>query len=142
MKIIFDSKDKTILTVDMGEEFFTVINKFAKDRNTSFTFSVIGGCESVELAYYDLGSKKYITKEFKEEIIEIITMTGNAAWYEGKPLIHAHGVFSGKNYRCFGGHVMKIPISLTAEVVISWLNKKIEKEYDTETGLKFLCKNT
>ncbi len=139
MKIIYDSKEKSVITVEKGEEFFTTMNAFAKERDTSFTFSVIGGCDFVDIAYYDLDAKKYITKEFIDRNTEIITMTGNVAWYEGEPLIHTHGVFGNREYQCFGGHVMKLMISATAEVAISWLDKKLQKEFNEETGLKFYC---
>ena len=138
MKIIFDSKDKTVLTTDKGEEFFTVMNAFAKERDMSFTFSVIGGCNLVELAYYDLDVKKYLTKEFSDKNIEIVTMTGNVAWYEGDPLIHTHGIFSDRNYACYGGHVMKLVISATGEVVINWLTEKLTRIFDEDTCLKLL----
>ncbi len=128
------------MTLDKGEEFFAVMNEFSEVRNSSFTFSAIGGCNLVELAYYDLDLKEYITKEFVERNIEIITMTGNVAWYEGKPLIHTHGIFGRRNYECFGGHITKLNISATAEIVIDWLDEKIKKEYDPESGLKFFCK--
>ena len=80
----------------------------------------------------------YFTKEFNEEDMEIVSVSGNAAWFEGMPIVHAHGVFSKKNYECFGGHVMRLAISLTGEAVINWLPEKIIKKYDDETGLKLL----
>lgn len=138
MKIIFDSKEKTVLAVEKGEEFFEVMNKFAKERNKSFTFSAIGGCDMVELAYYSLEEKKYLTKEFSDTNIEIVTMTGNVAWYEGEPLIHTHGVFGGREYNTYGGHIMKLHISATAEVMINWLSEKMERKMDKETCLKLL----
>ena len=136
MQIVFDSQNKSIVRIDRGEDCLEVLKSLAKEKNLSFNFSMIGGCSLVELGYYDLKTKKYSTKEFNEEGMEILSVSGNAAWDEGAPIVHAHGVFSKKNYETFGGHVVKLIISLTGEVIIEWLPKKIMKKLDGETGLK------
>ena len=138
MQIIFDSQNKSIVKIDKGEDCLDVLKSFAEKKDLSFSFSIIGGCSLVELSYYDLKSKKYFSKKFEEKDIEIVSLTGNVAWCEGEPVVHAHGVFSNKNYECFGGHISSLVISLTGEAVIDWLPKKIIKKLDDETGLKLL----
>ncbi len=140
MQIIFDSKEKSVLRIDKGEECLGVLKSLAKERDTSFTFSMIGACSFVELGFYEPEKKKYFSKEFSASSIEILSMNGNVAWFENEPLIHAHGVFSNEEYETFGGHVAKIIISLTGETVIDWLPEKILKKYDEKTGLKLLSK--
>lgn len=124
--------------MEKGEDCLAVLKSLAEKRNLSFNFSLIGACSSVELGFYDLKAKKYLTKEFKAEGIEILSANGSVAWDENGPLVHAHGIFSGENYETFGGHVAKLIISLTGETIIDWLPKKFMKKYDEETGLKFL----
>jgi len=138
MQIIFDSKEKAILRLEKGEECLSVLKKLAEERDLSFSFSMIGGCSQVELGYYGLIDKKYSTKEFSADNIEILSIQGNVAWLEGKPIVHAHGVFSNENYETFGGHVTKLIISATGEVIIDWLPEKLIKKYDENTGLKLL----
>lgn len=141
MKIIFDSKEKSIIAVEKGEEFISSIAKFAKDRGVSFAFSMIGGASEVDLAFYDMNIKEYISKKFLpgySKNIEIVTVTGNVAWYEGGPMVHAHGIFSNEEYQTFAGHVMKIMISITGETIINWLPQKLERQYEEETCLKLL----
>ena len=138
MQIIFDSQNKSIVRIDRGEDCLDVLKSLAQEKDLSFYFSMIGGCSLVELGYYDLKTKKYFTQEFKEEGMEILSVSGNAAWFEGAPIVHSHGVFSKKNYETFGGHIVKLIISLTGEVTIDWLPKKIAKKPDDETGLKLL----
>ena len=65
-------------------------------------------------------------------------MSGNVAWSENKPIVHAHGIFSDEFYQTFGGHIAKLIISVTGEAIIDWLPVKITKKYDEETGLKLL----
>ncbi len=141
MKVIFDSKDKSVVVVGKGEEFISAITKFAKERDVSFTFSMIGGASSVDIAFFDMNEKKYVTKTFSpgfSKNIEIVTVTGNVAWYEGEPMVHAHGIFSNEEYQSFNGHIMKITISITAETMINWLPTKIERQFEEETCLKLL----
>lgn len=140
MKIILDSKNKSIIRIDKGEECLSVLKSFAQEKNLSFNFSMIGAGSLAELGYYDLAERKYLSKIFIPKHIEIISVIGNITWYENEPVVHAHGVFSNENYESFGGHIVKLIISLTGETIIDWLPEKIIKKYDDETGLKLLCK--
>lgn len=138
MQIIFDSKEKSVLKIEKGENCLEVLKSLAKEKDASFHFSIIGACSHVELSYYDLKTKKYFAKEFRADTIEILSVIGNVAWCEGEPVMHAHGVFSNENYECFGGHIAKLIISATGETIINWLPEKINKKYDEKTGLKLL----
>ncbi len=138
MQIIFNSKNRSVLRIDKGEECLNVLKSLAKDKDASLTFSIIGACSLVELGYYKLNTKEYSTKTFSGEDMEILSVTGNVAWFENEPLLHAHGVFSDEKYETFGGHIVKIIISATGEVVINWLPEKIYKKYNEKTGLKLL----
>ena len=140
MQIIFDSKEKSIARIDKGEECLSVLKSLAKERNKSFTFTIIGACSMVELGFYHPKTKEYSSKEFNADSIEILSVNGTVAWFESEPLIHAHGVFSDDKYETFGGHVARMIISLTGETAIEWLSEKILKKYDEETGLKLLSK--
>jgi hypothetical protein len=138
MQIILDSQNKSVIRINKGEDCLNVLKSLAQERDSSFNFSIIGACSSVELSYYDLKNKKYFSKEFNTENIEILSVNGNVAWYEESPVVHAHGVFSNENYETFGGHVVRLFISLTGETVIDWLPEKIIKKDDEETGLRLL----
>ena len=139
MKTIFDSEKKSVISFEKGEEGIAMLGELAEKRGTSFHFSMIGGCSSVDLAFYDMKKKEYEIKNHAAENIEIVTITGNVAWYDGKPLVHAHGVFSNEQYECFGGHIMKLVFSAIGETVIDWLPVKMERELQAESGLKVLC---
>lgn len=128
MQIIFDSQEKTVAKIEVGEEFIATLTAFAKERDKSATFSMIGGANLVDVAYYDMDKENYLTKTFTDSNIEVLPVTGNIAWFEGSPVVHAHGVFSGRDYVCFGGHIMKLMISITGELVIDWLPTKMERE--------------
>ena len=140
MQIILESQNKSVIKIEKGEDCLEILKSLAKERDKSFLFSIIGACSLVELSYYDLKNRKYFSKEFTEENMEILNVNGNVAWSEDEPIVHAHGVFSNENYETFGGHVVKLVISLTGETIIDWLPEKIIKKYDEKTSLKLLSK--
>lgn len=139
MQIIFDSQNKSVVRIDKGEKCLEVLKSLAKKKNFSFSFSLIGACREVELSYFDVATKTYFKKVFNTGNIEMVSVNGNVAWSENEPIVHMHGVFSNENYECFGGHVVRLIISITGEAVIDWLPKKIMKKLDPETGLRLLC---
>ena len=124
---------------EKGDEPISLLEALAGMRGLSFHFSMIGGCSAVELAYYDIETKKYSSKTHSARNIEIITITGNVAWFEGKPWVHAHGVFGDDNHNCFGGHINRLTISASGETSVDWLPEKLEKKMDSASGLKLFC---
>ncbi len=139
MKIAFDTKEKTIVQFEKGDEPIALLTALAEERGFSFTFSMIGGCSEVELAYYDIDTKAYASKTHSARNIEVLTITGNVAWIEDKAWVHAHGVFGDDDHNCFGGHVNRLIISATGETVVEWLPEKLEKKADPVSGLKLFC---
>lgn len=139
MRIAFDSEKKTIVQFERGDEPVSLLAKLAGERGVSCHFSMIGGCTEVELAYYDIETKDYSSKIHSANNIEVINVTGTVGWYEGAPMTHAHGVFSGPDHAAYGGHVNHFFISATAETIVEWLPEKLMKETDERSGLKLFC---
>ncbi len=139
MKIVFDSEAKSIVQFEKGDEPIALLTALAEERDCSFTFSMIGGCSEVELAYYDIDTKAYASKTHSARNIEVIVITGNVAWFEGHPWTHAHGVFGDDDHHTFGGHINSLIISATGETAIEWLPVKLEKKTDPASGLKLFC---
>ncbi len=101
------------------------------------SFFGIGALDGVELAHYNVFKKKYSTRKFKQEL-ELVSLIGNIAWFEGKPLIHAHATLSDPNMKPIAGHFVEGRVSGTCEISLNILNIKIEKTLDPETGLKVI----
>ena len=111
---------------------------YAKEQNlTSAWLSGLGGSGSVTLGFYDIETKEYEWKEFKEPQ-EILNLTGNLSWVDGEPFWHVHGTFSGCNLTAVGGHVKELIAGLTCEILITPLETPLTRVFDEETGLKLL----
>jgi len=139
MQIVYSDKSRLILRLDKGDDFFEIITDFfsEKDLESAF-FNGLGACESVTLSYYNLRDKKYQDRVFSDDL-EILSLTGNITSLNNKPIAHVHGVFGDDKYRTYGGHVKKLIVSGTCELQINILNKKIDRLYDTKTGLNLMC---
>ena len=69
MQIILDSQNKSVVRIEKGEEFLSVLKSVAQKKDLSCNFSMIGACREVELSYFDVATKKYFKKVFTLENI-------------------------------------------------------------------------
>jgi uncharacterized protein len=114
------------------------IKEFCKEYDIEAGFfSVIGAVGEVELAWYDLAAKQYVTTLLKEDL-ELVSLTGNVSKLENTLLVHNHGVFSNRAMETRGGHVNKAVISGACEIVLTRLEGAISRAYDKETGLNLM----
>jgi predicted DNA-binding protein with PD1-like motif len=70
--------------------------------------------------------------------MELVGMTGNISLVDGQPFIHAHGVFSDKEFATVGGHVKDLVVGPTIEIFLAPIDEKIERKMNDEVGLKLL----
>lgn len=66
---------------------------------------VVGSVSNATLGYYDQTKKKYDKKAFDEEM-ELVSLSGNISIQDNRPTVHAHAVFSKKDYTTLGGHLL------------------------------------
>ena len=114
------------------------IKEFCKEyRIKAAFFHAIGAVGEVELAWYDLGAKQYVTALLQEDL-ELISLTGNVSMLGSDFVVHSHGVFSNKAMKTKGGHVNKAVISGACEIVLTRVEGSIGRAYDDETGLNLM----
>ena len=140
MQILNESNDRIILRVDPGEELREIVQNVCKEKGISAGWvSALGSSQKLQLAYYNLDTKGYETKDFNEHL-EIVTITGNIALKDSEPFLHIHGTFSDSDMKVIGGHVNSCVISATGEVVIHIGEGAMVRLHDEETGLFLLQK--
>ena len=138
MKLILKDNNTYVLSFKRGEELMEGIKEFCRENHIeAASFSAIGAANEVELAWYNLVAKKYITILFKEDM-ELVSLTGNVSKMGNDVIIHNHGVFSFQDMSTKSGHVMKIVISGACEVTLHKNEGSIERVYDDETGLNLM----
>lgn len=120
-----------------GDDFTGKFREFLKrNRVNGGFFYGLGGFLKVELAFYDLRTKKYNKKKFIGPF-EVLSIKGNIAQGEDDIVVHAHVVLGDKNFKTFGGHLINATIGGTLELNIVDAGM-LERKFDDETGLNLL----
>lgn len=138
MRLLYKDSNILFIRFDKSEEVLTKLLELIKKQSIkSASLNAIGAVTDVAISFYDISTKKYLTKEFKDEY-ELVSLTGNISTFESSQIIHAHGSIADKNYKTYSGHITKIVVTGTCELTLFKMNKKLFREYDYQTGLKLL----
>lgn len=123
------------IRLETEEEVMGGLKKLiTEERISSAAFTAIGAASEIELGFYDLGKKEYQWKTFSGTY-EIIGVMGNVSWMNWEPITHMHGVFSGKDYVAFGGHIRKMIVGASCEIMLVPHDIQLERGFDETTGL-------
>ncbi|NQU77474.1 DNA-binding protein [Candidatus Falkowbacteria bacterium] len=123
-----------LLRLERGEEVMETMMGFCTDKDIKGGyFQAIGAMSEVELALYELESKKYYDKKIQGPL-EIVSLF---AVISAKK-IHAHIVVSDKEMKAIGGHLKKGIVAATCEVVLHVFDCEIGRYADEEIGLELL----
>lgn len=138
MELVLTDDEKMVLRFDPGEEVFSGLIKFAKETGIDAAFvSGIGSARELELSFYDAEKKEYQKTVFSEPM-EILNITGNIGLWDTEITAHLHGSFGLSNYQVIGGHIHRLVVSTTAEIMIDTMGGEISRMYDEDTGLNLL----
>jgi len=138
MKIIAKENNHYLLRFDAGEEFIAALKTFCeKERIRGATFSALGAANSVTLFWYSHSEKSYEERVLREDL-EIVNITGNVAMKDAAVIMHAHGVFSGRDFSAMSGHVKSAVISVTCEVSLDVFGNSVSRAHNAAFNLNLL----
>ena len=142
MIIAHFEKDTYILNIERGEEFFSSLRSFLEKENIKAGyFTGLGAAGALEIAYYNLATKKFERHTIKEDV-EILSLMRNIAMLKDEPIIHTHGTFGRKDLSMFGGHLFALHVSGACEIHLTKLSGEMTRAYDEPTGLNLLCSDS
>jgi predicted DNA-binding protein with PD1-like motif len=128
-----------LVRLDRGEEVVESLSRFAREQGLpGGAMTGIGAVKNTTIGFFDLEQKEYNKREFPQEM-ELVGLTGNMAWADGEPVIHAHVMLSGPDYAAYGGHLFSAEIAVTGEIFVSPTEIQIQRSLDPETGLKLIA---
>jgi uncharacterized protein len=132
-----DKAPKTfILVFKMGDELANGLSQFAEEQKLSAaSFKAVGALRSVRLGWFSWETKKYEPSVTLDEQVELLSLIGDIALYQGKPVVHAHAVIGRKDGTAHGGHLLEAHIRPTCEVVLTESPAHLQKYFDPESGL-------
>lgn len=142
MIIAHQENNTYILNLARGEEFFATLEAFLEKENIrAGHFTGLGAAGELDIAYYNLETKKFERHSVKEDV-EILSLVGNIAMLQSKRIIHTHGTFGKRDLSMFGGHLFALHVSGACEIHFTKLSGKMTRAYDEATGLNLLCQYT
>lgn len=122
----------------VGDEAYSGLLDFAaKYHVTSGHFTAIGALSSVVLAWFDPQKKMYRENPIHEQV-EVATMTGDFALYQGKPALHTHIVVARQDGTAYGGHVIEATVSPTLEVFVTVDPVPLQRKHDPSSDLALI----
>ena len=127
--------NKIVLRIDRGEEIVEKLKEVALKENIKLaSVSAIGACDFFVAGVYDVSLKKYFENEFKGAY-EIVSILGSINTMNGKYYSHLHINCADKNGNCFGGHLNKVIVSATCEMMVDIIDGRVDRFNDEITGL-------
>lgn len=138
MDVALRYNSAVVLRFDRGEDVLVELTRFcSREGIQAAAFTALGAAQEVELAWYNVDEKRYHTKKLAEKL-EIGSLVGNVSLHEGELFIHTHGVFTNAAMQAFGGHVNRLVVAATCELVLQKLAGEIVRTYDAGVGLPLL----
>jgi uncharacterized protein len=135
-----EQSPKTFVVVfQTGDELATGLAKFAAEQHLSAaSFKAVGALSSVRLGWFSWESKKYESAVTLDEQIELLSLIGDVALKDDKPVVHAHAVIGKRDGTAHGGHLLEAHIRPTCEVVLTESPAHLQKFVDPESGLALI----
>ena len=133
-----NTKEPFILVLKKGEKLQQSIVKCANQANLNgASLSALGAVDNTTLTNFDHKKKTYDKKVYPN-FMELIALSGNINFVNGKRDAHIHVALSDQDYQMVGGHLGEATVAATAEVTIIPMQYPLNKTMDEKTGLNLI----
>ncbi len=131
-----DGTNAYVVILETGEEVASSLKRFAEENQlAASSFKAIGALSSAKVAWFNWNTKKYETAaEFKEQI-EVLSLIGDVALADGRPVVHAHLIIGRRDGTAHGGHLLEAYVRPTLEAVLTESPQALRKVVDRESGI-------
>lgn len=89
------------------------------------------------LGFFDLEKRDYEKIPVNEQV-EVMSLIGNIALYDGEPRIHAHIVVGKRDGTAHGGHLLSAHVRPTLEMFLTEQPQMIRRKLDEATSLPLI----
>lgn len=137
---VIDTEPRTyILIFRTGDEVASGLKKFAEDNKLAgSSFKAIGALSYAKVGWFNWDTKKYETAAEFDEQVEVLSLIGDVALQDGKPVVHAHLIIGRKDGTAHGGHLLEARVRPTLEVVLTESAQALRKSVDPESGIALI----
>jgi predicted DNA-binding protein with PD1-like motif len=139
-KLVKDTPQEKVYTVIFykGDEVLSGLTDFAiQHKIEDAHFTAIGAVSGGTLAWLDPTNKIYHRISVAEQV-EVLSLIGDVATFNGKPVVHMHVVLGKPNGNTIGGHVFELNVNPTLEVFVTVNATPLRKKPDDASGMKLI----
>jgi len=140
VKLVKDTPEEKVYAVifHKGDEALSGLTDFAiADKAEDAHFTGIGAVSSATLAWLDVPHKIYHRIAVPEQV-EVLSLIGDVATFNGKPVVHMHAVLGHPDGTTTGGHVFELNANPTLEVFVTVNSVPLKKRPDDASGMKLI----
>ncbi len=140
IKLVKDTPEEKVYVVifHKGDEALSGLTDFAMQHAVQDAhFSAIGAVSGATLAWLD-ASKKIYHRIAVSEQVEVLSLIGDVATFNGKPVVHMHAVLGRSSGSTVGGHVFELNANPTLEVFVTVNRTPLKKRPDDASGMKLI----
>jgi uncharacterized protein len=128
-----------ILVFETGDELAKGLLDFANQASLSAaSFKAVGALSSVRLGWFSWENKQYEPSVTLDEQLELLSLIGDVALKDGKPVVHAHAVIGRRDGTAQGGHLLEAHVRPTCEVILTESPVHLQKQIDPQSGLALI----
>jgi len=140
VKLVKDTPEEKVYAVVFyrGDEALSGLTDFALKYGVGDAhFTGIGAVRSATVAWLDAPNKVYHRISVPEQV-EVLSLIGDVATYNGKPVVHMHAVLGHSDGSTTGGHVFELNVNPTLEVFVTVNSVSLKKRPDDASGMKVI----
>jgi len=140
VKLVSEKAGEQVYAVvfSRGDEVLSGLTDFAiKYKVTAAHFTGIGAIKDATVGWLDLDAKAYHPIHVNQQV-EVLSMVGDVATFNGKPIVHAHLVLGKRDGSTVGGHLWEAHVNPTLEVFVSVDAAPLQKKLDEASGMKVI----
>jgi uncharacterized protein len=140
VKLIKDTPEEKVYAIVFlkGDEVLSGLTDFATKYNVGDAhFTGIGAVSSATTAWIDLDKKLYHPTVTNQQV-EVLSLLGDIAAFNGKPVVHMHVILGRRDGTTVGGHVWELNVNPTVEVFLTANTTPLAKRPDDASGLKLI----
>ena len=121
-----------------GDEVLSGLTDFAiQHKIVDAHFTGIGAISSATLAWLDPQKKIYHRISVPEQV-EVLSLIGDVATFNGKPIVHTHVVLGKPNGSTIGGHAFELNANPTLEIFLTANTPTLSRKPDEASGMKVI----
>jgi predicted DNA-binding protein with PD1-like motif len=139
-KLIKDTPEEKVYSIvfSRGDEALSGLTDFAIQHKIGDAhFTAIGAVRGATLAWFDLSKKMYRRIPVDQQV-KVLSLVGDIAAFNGKPVVHMHAVLGKPDGSTMGGHVFELNVNPTLEVFLTANTTALNKKSDDASGLKLI----